>query len=687
MTHGPSERRGRSLAEHRRRLFGDADSPVPLSLREVIALALAIGASVPVVVWSDAYSPVHNADSILQAMMSVQKLTWYYWGQNRLANVLPFLASFIPDLGANFAMQVILRVAAGMALPATMLVVLRTYERLSVKYLLALAFFFAALPVHAIGVLWVGGQPYCPALALFTIGVALARASARRRGVHALVFAALAFAVLVAAFFINISFILFAVPLLVGLLLIHTRSDDVLVTALALPAWVIAMGHSALSAAPGGGGAYMRLHVSLANLRATAESLAGCIEPSRIGVAAALFLAAVGAVVILQRAHARTGSAGLVAPVVARAGVVVLTCTAYVFVVANLEWMRLNAFSSRYIVMVVPFLMTVAVVLVVDAITVLTRGSSRRLHERWAGIGAALVFSAILLVQMLPVHVNDSFVPREQRADLAQLAEVAERQRATFIAGNYWFVWPAVFDTLRRRQASHDELPFFGLAARGEVLAAEITRHLRATPRVSLVCWDLEPGECVGASTAFGSPTAWPAHAAVVERGTSPSGVRYAVIAFRDDAPPPGGTPVPGVASALFRRQYAVASTRKEGDTFVLPARPNPSLEVATAGPYAQLEPGMTYRMGFRIEIETATDLPDLEVMGVEVVDVGSAPYFATTFRARDLVTQADGTWAVTSFTLPKTLRVENGMEFRLLSTGHVPVTVHALSLRELPHP
>jgi hypothetical protein len=34
--------------------------------------------------------------------MSVTKVTWYYWGQNRYGNFLPLVASWISDIDANY---------------------------------------------------------------------------------------------------------------------------------------------------------------------------------------------------------------------------------------------------------------------------------------------------------------------------------------------------------------------------------------------------------------------------------------------------------------------------------------------------------------------------------------------------------------------------------------------------------
>lgn len=48
------------------------------------------------------YSPSHlNADVLLNSVMSIQNITLFYWGQNRLANILPLLTSFIKDPSIN----------------------------------------------------------------------------------------------------------------------------------------------------------------------------------------------------------------------------------------------------------------------------------------------------------------------------------------------------------------------------------------------------------------------------------------------------------------------------------------------------------------------------------------------------------------------------------------------------------
>ena len=49
-----------------------------------------------------------NADTLLQSIMSLQKLTLYYWGQNRLLNILPLAVSLIKNPTLNLAAVMVL---------------------------------------------------------------------------------------------------------------------------------------------------------------------------------------------------------------------------------------------------------------------------------------------------------------------------------------------------------------------------------------------------------------------------------------------------------------------------------------------------------------------------------------------------------------------------------------------------
>ena len=49
-----------------------------------------------------------NADVMMNSIMSLQKVTLFYWGQDRLLNVLPFVLSAVQNARANFYLCIIL---------------------------------------------------------------------------------------------------------------------------------------------------------------------------------------------------------------------------------------------------------------------------------------------------------------------------------------------------------------------------------------------------------------------------------------------------------------------------------------------------------------------------------------------------------------------------------------------------
>lgn len=665
------------VAAIRRRLFGELGPSAPPSRAEVAAVVVVCALAVPVLEWSRAYGQSHISDSLVPGLMSVQKLTWYYWGQNRLGNLLPFLASFVHDLHANFGFQVVLRGATALALPACAIVALRSYERLAAKYFLSLALTFGLLSPDAVYPLFIDAQPYAPSLALFTIAIGLFRGESRARGAaRKLAIVGLAFVVVLAAFFVNASLLILVGPLLAGFCVVRGWRADWLSMAVTVPAWALAMMHSVRSAPPGASDNYMRLELTAENFRATLVAVRVGILPDRAGVIGALVVAAMAATALLQR---RRQQNGILSPTVANAGAVLAAAAVYVVVVGCLAWTRINAHSPRYFAVVLPLAITVAVVLAVESLAVLPVMSSR-------GMGAAAcgIFLAVFLPDKLPLRTDCTFIERYRIDEVEELAAVAERHDAAFFAGLYWPVWPAVFHTVRRRQAAHSDLPVFGLTARGEVRTDEITRHLRTAPRSSVICYDLDAEACLAAIVPFASFTAWPESVSRVEVGALTTGHRYEVLRFQREGAPTGAA-LPRIARALFRAQGLVPSSTRQGDDVLLPARSPAVDDLALFGPYVRLDPGRSYRIGYRLELEG--DPGEHEVLKLAIVDAGSPPYFTASFRAGDLARRDDGTWATTTFTLPPHLRADNAMEFYVVSTGHVPVTLRELSLAEAPAP
>jgi len=68
----------------------------------VVAISLLTGLAIV------RYLPWTNADSLLSALISTQRLTVYYWGQDRLASVVPLLAWPVRDELWNYRLQILL---------------------------------------------------------------------------------------------------------------------------------------------------------------------------------------------------------------------------------------------------------------------------------------------------------------------------------------------------------------------------------------------------------------------------------------------------------------------------------------------------------------------------------------------------------------------------------------------------
>jgi len=49
-----------------------------------------------------------NADVILNSIMSLQNVTLFYWGQNRLINIIPFLLQIVNNPTINLATHLLL---------------------------------------------------------------------------------------------------------------------------------------------------------------------------------------------------------------------------------------------------------------------------------------------------------------------------------------------------------------------------------------------------------------------------------------------------------------------------------------------------------------------------------------------------------------------------------------------------
>ena len=175
---------------------------------------------------------MHNADSILPALISTQNVTWYYWGQNRFGNLLPALTSWIGDVDLNLKAQILLRAFCAALGPVFFILVLRPKARLIPVYcatIAAMIFLERDLLAHWY---WTDAQPYGTSLALLLPPLLVASHSWRFNTRSASI-AIMVLFLLMVALWVNLSAVLFALPLFLGLAIVE-RSGQFLVLAVLL---------------------------------------------------------------------------------------------------------------------------------------------------------------------------------------------------------------------------------------------------------------------------------------------------------------------------------------------------------------------------------------------------------------------------------------------------------------------
>ena len=440
--------------------------------------ALAFPAAVAVVLLRVPLS--QNADGLLETVMSLQRLTLFYWGQSRFANILPALAAPIRDPVANADAQLVARIVLGLAAPLFVCALLSTQERcfsvLRATVLSALLF-LAAAPPRIVFEALTQTSPFGTSFTLAGLSVVAFRAAAgASRNAARWRVAGVALAVL--AFLQNVSLAIEAAPLAAGLCVL-ARSRTVVAWALAsgfgLVATIAAMKLCAPAAAPHIGG----FGHSLLGLRVYGRYLVG---PAGRGFWVALALAAASNLAG-RRAHDAWPRLG---------GDLVLTATiAASFVATGLSnWVVMNNAHPRYLVP--DYLLAAALGGMALERLVLAVAASR------VGQECAASATAALLLVLAVVHAgprdsgDDEIIAASWRGMSTKVAAAIGPRHLDGIAGAYWDVWPAVF----RLGASAP--PIFGFAYNGEARRKAMVRRLRTQGELRVGCIDKPGIDCPG---------------------------------------------------------------------------------------------------------------------------------------------------------------------------------------------
>lgn len=425
-----------------------------------------------------------NADLAINSVMSLQNITLFYWGQNRLANALPLLAGAFTNPAANFYAVLYFSTAAHFLLIfvaahlSNRLVTGRTggpTSDLCVFLVVCVAQFVVQRNQEFVVI--AGHIEYALSAALILLAFLLAISDR----VPGWIFAPLMLVCVVVATGVNFSVVLAALALTIGYLLVE-RKVNRRILALMILSVVSAIVWFAMSLGVGGSSyTVLRLHNIPVGVWNVVIDFLRAFDMWRYLAILAVFAVAIFA------ANQLAGSRDV--PNKRR--------LRYIFILSLLfsifwlllfsanRWVEYNAYSYRYFTYIIYvlffYISCLASILLYKA-------------GKWTvislGTAAAMALTLFLWAPIIPL--------RDFR--LFQEVRSHSEDHYALYAGNYWQVWPAV---LRSLIAGHQS---FGLAYRGEANTADarafVTQRLDEEGSVRLLCIDDATEDCL--KQAFG---------------------------------------------------------------------------------------------------------------------------------------------------------------------------------------
>ena len=403
---------------------------------------------------------MHDADSFLPVLVSLQHWEPFYWQQDRLGMLLPLLARPVTDPFANLLLQ------SGAGILAALLVffLLPRFAHVThawISGLLAAGMFLAFCPAQLRFDFLMHHQPYATSMALGVGGLVLYE---RGRGARR----AVGVASVLLAHWVNVAAGLVLMPLVIarGVLERAPRAlvrDGTIVLLGAVVGWLL-------------------MHLSPVHptatgplpLRAWPEAWRMLASNARMEAGAWLAVsAAVGGAGLITGACLRRPAIFYRAP-----AILLVAAAGFASVVSVLEWTKLNLYHIRYLLPALVLATTAMAALVAD----LLPDPAPNLR-RLAPVAIPVVLVGLAVAAYGPPSLRTVRDDVARRAN-AGWAEEILAAGCTHVAGDYWRVWPAVFygTLLMRERGDHD---VWGLTYRGE----STRRCWRKVPRRQLrVC-------------------------------------------------------------------------------------------------------------------------------------------------------------------------------------------------------
>jgi hypothetical protein len=433
-----------------------------------------------------------NADGALLTIIALQKLTVYYWWQDRFGMLTPLLTAWIRGPIDNLQAQLLLRVAGGFAAPLFFCgLAFRRPIDCWRAVLLADGLALAADSPGVIHETFIEASPYGVSLALAGLATLVVRAPPRRLGEGAANLFAMA--LLLAAYIVNAGLAILALPLAFIFAALFPSPRAHRLAALHAFAAVVGFLTPAIVAPQ---------YHTIFRLRFSPPSVLHYAQVLGSEAGWPLVFAALPAPIAAALWLRHSGRNRRFAVFASVSGALLGAAALNFVLVASSRWLALNLFHIRYLVPLFLLLVSLGGIAAWSGVKSLRVGAVAR-GAAFAGL--SLVLMAIALQRSDLRGADDGSLVSE--GDLARA--VAERYVAhslDAIAGagsdhGYWQVWPAVLMTEQTHyDAGYLGPNVIGVSDRGSVRRAEFLARLATQRRLGIACIDLAPSDCADAA-------------------------------------------------------------------------------------------------------------------------------------------------------------------------------------------
>jgi hypothetical protein len=453
---------------------------------------------------------MQNSDSILPVFASIQKMTWYFWGQDRLLSLLPALTMGISDPIANLVTQIFLRTFFSVAAPLVFAFVLWRGLRAGTVLTSAIAttLLVTAIIPHAASPWFLDGAPYGPSLVLAGVGTLLLVKQSQLPGLSAGAVGLIGTVLALLAYMLNIGLAVLTVPLFAfyfAFNLEKIRDAD---------KHMLAATHA--------------LCILLAHFHA--ESFGMLTDfPTTPG----LYLIGVGISQAFENIFRETTFlkyvwllGGLLLTIsYFRKGwrdesrwdlILVSAAFGNIILLSQLLHVQFNQYDIRYFLTPVLIISIVAVTLVVRfaAIIIERAWSAEALStlrdslnfgaSSNAGVAAACFLCVwVISIKLGGIERNRTYLTKERLPEAREIAAYSFRTNSSILVGEYWEIWLALFERLRLDHAAGRDGKVFVATHRGRVLKSEFLTSLLSTGTSNVICVFPSAAECLANITQY----------------------------------------------------------------------------------------------------------------------------------------------------------------------------------------